>query len=118
MYLEFIDTPTDKNVQKYPSVYLTSPHEWDPSALDYVQPDGNGKTSWSTDLIDRSQYDPNCDELGDYVKSTIQNLTILDDKLKPSSAHNMCANKHALTHTSTDYEKLRPCSGWVITGYP
>ena len=42
MYLEFIGIPVDKDLQKYPAVHLTSPHQWDPSLLDYVHPDGNG----------------------------------------------------------------------------
>ena len=28
MYLEFLDIPTDKDLQTYPSVHLTSSHEW------------------------------------------------------------------------------------------
>ena len=35
MYLELQGVPTDKDLQTYPSVHLTSPHEWDPSVLDY-----------------------------------------------------------------------------------
>ena len=87
----------------------------DSSVLDYVHPDGNGEPLWTTDPNDRSQFDPNFDEFGDYVSKTIQILNILDDTLQTSSAHNLCANKHALTHTPTDYEKLRPYSGWVNT---
>ena len=35
MNLELEGLPTDKDLQTYPSVHLTSPHEWDPSVLDY-----------------------------------------------------------------------------------
>ena len=35
MYLELQGIPTDKDLQTYTSVHLTSPHEWDPSVLDY-----------------------------------------------------------------------------------
>ena len=38
MYLKFQRIPTDKDLQTYPSVNLTSPQEWDPSVLDYVHP--------------------------------------------------------------------------------
>ena len=69
--------------------------------------------TWTTDPNDRSQFDPNFDEFGDYVNRAIQFLNILDDTPQASSAHNLCANKHALTHTPTDYEKLRPYFGWV-----
>ena len=115
MYLEFIGTHTDKDLQKYPSVHLTSPHGWDPSRLDYVHPDGNGEPSWTTDPYDRSQFDPNSDEFGDYVNRAIQIVNTFDDMPQTSSAHNLCANKHALTHTPTDDEKLRSCFGWVNT---
>ena len=35
MYQEQQGIPTDKDLQTYPSVHLTSPHEWDRSILDY-----------------------------------------------------------------------------------
>ena len=62
-------------------ILITSPHEWDPSVLDYVQPDINGERSWTTDPNDRSQFDPNFDEFGDYVIRAIQILNIFDDTL-------------------------------------
>ena len=37
MYLQLQGIPTDQDLQNYPSVHLTSPHEWDPSVLDYEQ---------------------------------------------------------------------------------
>ena len=39
MYLQLQGIPTDQDLQNYPSVHLTSPHEWDPSVL------GNHPTS-------------------------------------------------------------------------
>ena len=42
MYLELLGIPTDKNLQTYPSVHLTSPHQWDPSVLYYEHSDDNG----------------------------------------------------------------------------
>ena len=36
MYLEFIGTPTEKDLQKFPSVHLTRPHDSDPFVIDYV----------------------------------------------------------------------------------
>ena len=38
MYLQLQSIPTDQDLQNYPSVHLTSPHEWDPSVLDYEHP--------------------------------------------------------------------------------
>ena len=77
-----------------------------PSILDYVHPDGNGEPSWTTDPSDRSQFVPKYDDFGDYVNRAIQILNILDDTPQTSSAHYLCANKHALTCTPIDYENL------------
>ena len=41
MYLQLQGIPTDQDLQNYPSVHLTSPHEWDPSVLDYEHPENN-----------------------------------------------------------------------------
>ena len=35
MYLSILGKPTDEELVKYPSVHLTSVHEWDPSVLDF-----------------------------------------------------------------------------------
>ena len=43
MYLKFHGIPTDKDLQTYPSVHLTTPQEWDSSVLDYVHPKDNGE---------------------------------------------------------------------------
>ena len=42
MYLQLQGIPTDQDLQNYPSVHLTSPHEWDPSVLDYEHPETMG----------------------------------------------------------------------------
>ena len=79
MYLELVGIPTDKDLQSYPSVHLTSPHEWDPTVLDYVHPSGQGEPSWNTDPNDRSQFEPKWDGFGDYVNRAIQILNKIDD---------------------------------------
>ena len=38
MYLSILGKPTDKDLERYPAVHLTGPHEWDPSVLDYTTP--------------------------------------------------------------------------------
>ena len=50
MYLQLQGIPTDQDLQNYPSVHLTSPHEWDPSVLGYEHLQNNGETSkqWRT----------------------------------------------------------------------
>ena len=35
MYMSILGKPTDQDLDQYPHVLLSSPHEWDPSVLDY-----------------------------------------------------------------------------------
>ena len=42
MYLSILGKPTDKDLERYPAVHLTGPHEWDPSVLDYTHPSDDG----------------------------------------------------------------------------
>ena len=79
MYLSILGKPTDKDLERYPAVHLTGPHEWDPSVLDYTHPSGDGEPPWSNDPDERSTFDPNFDEFGDYTQRAIQTLSILDD---------------------------------------
>ena len=34
MYLSILGKPTDTDLERYPAMHLTGPHEWDPSVLD------------------------------------------------------------------------------------
>ena len=38
MHLSLIGKATDADLERYPAVHLTGPHEWDPSVLDYTYP--------------------------------------------------------------------------------
>ena len=49
MYLSILGKPTDEELVKYPSVHLTSIHEWDPSVLDYNHPEGDEEPIWACD---------------------------------------------------------------------
>ena len=93
LYLELQGVPTDTDLQTYPSVHLTSPHEWDPSILDYEHPENNGEPDWAIDPTENFQFDPNFDEFGDYVN---RSLSILDiDETPPfSPIHKILVNKH------------------------
>ena len=79
MYLSLLGKPTDQDLERYPAVHLTGPHEWDPSVLDYSHPSGDGEPPWSNDPAERYAFDPNFDEFGDYTQRAIQTLSILDD---------------------------------------
>ena len=54
MYLSILGKPNDKDLERYPAVHLTGPHEWDPSVLDYTHPSGDGEPPWSNDPDERS----------------------------------------------------------------
>ena len=56
MYLSILGKPTDKDLERYPSVHLTGPHEWDPSVLDYTHPSGDGEPPWSNEADERSTF--------------------------------------------------------------
>ena len=71
MYLSILGKPTDQDLERYPAVHLTGPHEWDPSVLDYTHPSGDGEPPWSNDPDERYAFDPNFDEFGDYTQRAI-----------------------------------------------
>ena len=121
MYLSILGKPTDKDLERYAAVHLTGPHEWDPSVLDYTHPSGDGEPPWSNDPDERSAFDPNFDEFGDYTQRAIQTLSILDDSsstMTPcptfmDNQHDFRTYQHDVTHEAPDYEKFRPDFGWV-----
>ena len=49
MYLQLQGVPTDQDIQNYPSVHLTSPHEWDPSVSEYKHTENNREPDWTMD---------------------------------------------------------------------
>ena len=121
MYLSLLGKPTDQDLERYPAVHLTGPHEWDPSVLDYTHPSVDGEHPWSNDPDVRYAFDHNFDEFGDYTQQAIQTLSILDDSsstLTPCSTytanqHDFRTYQHAVKHEAPDYEKFRPYFGWV-----
>ena len=76
-------------------MHLTGPHEWDPSVLEYTHQSGEGELPWSNDHGERSAFDPNFDEFGDYTQRATQTHSILDDSsstLTPSPT--FMSNQH------------------------
>ena len=92
-------------------MHLIGPHEWDPSVLDYTHPSGDGEPPWSNDSDERSAFDPNFDEFGDYTQSAIQTLSILDDSSSTltscptfmANQHEFRTYQHAVNHEAPDY---------------
>ena len=96
MYLQLQGIPTDQDLQNYPSVHLTSPHEWDPSVSDYEHPENNGEPDWAIDPNENFLFDPNFDEFGDYVNRSLSILDILDETPKISPIQNLFVNKESI----------------------
>ena len=119
MYLSILGKPTDKDLERYPAVHLTGPHEWDPSVLDYTHPSGDGEPPWSYDPSEKSIFEPNFGEFGDYTQRAIQTLSILDyssSTLSPcptfmANQHDFRTYQHDVIHEAPDYEKFN--FGWV-----
>ena len=72
----------------YSSPVLTSPHEWDPSVLDYPHPNICGSPSWAADSSARDQHDPRIDECGSIHSRAIHALS------KFSDTHTTSIQKH------------------------
>ena len=79
MYMSTLHKPTDQGLDQYPHVLPTSPHEWDPSVLDYSYPSTHGYPSWAPDPSARDQHDPRRDECGNIHSRAIHTLSILSD---------------------------------------
>ena len=48
MYMSLLGQPPDADLDTYPHVLLSGPHEWDPSVLDYTHPTTSGDATWLT----------------------------------------------------------------------
>ena len=105
--MSILGKPTDQDLDQYPHVLLTSPHEWDPSVLDYAHPNTRGYPSWTPDPSVRDQHDPRIDECGNIHSTDIQTLSILSDTPITS------IQKHVQQPTTINYNKLKPYFGWV-----
>ena len=123
MYLSILGKPTDKHLERYPAVFPLQ----DPmngillSWTILTHPSGDGRPPWSNDPNERSAFDPNFDEFGDYTQRAIQTLSSLDDSSStltpcPTLMTNQHVNRtyqHDVSHEAPDYEKFRPYFGWV-----
>ena len=121
MYLSILGKPTDEELVKYPSVILTSLHEWDTSVLDCSHLEGDGEPVWACDPQHIHLLDPNFDSHGLYIKRAINTLSSLADVQQqspmtlPSPMSITQANKHNVKSETPDYDKYRLYLGWVNT---
>ena len=102
MYMSLLGTPTDADLNTYPHVLLTSPHEWDYSVLDYTHPTTSGDPTWAPDPSLLGAHDPRIDEFGIF-KGRVQHTLI----------SHLAQHKHAITPQPIDFERLRPYFEWV-----
>ena len=102
MYMSLLGKPTDADLNTYPHVLLTCPHEWDPSVLDYTDPTTSGDPTWAPDLSLLGAHDPRIDEFCNF-KGRVQH----------TSNSTLAQHKHAITPQPIDFEQLRPYFGWV-----
>ena len=119
MYLSILGKPTDEELVKYPSVHLTSIHEWDPSVLDFSYPEGDGEPVWACDPQHLDLLDPNFDPHGLYTKRAINTLSSLGDvqttssmAISPSKSP-FKASKHQIKSETPDFDTYRPYFSWV-----
>ena len=56
--MSILGKPTVQDLDQYPHVLLTSPHEWDPSVLDYTHPNTCEYSCWAPDLSVKDKHDP------------------------------------------------------------
>ena len=105
MYMSIIGKPTDKDLDQYPHVLLTSPHEWDPSVLDYSHPNTVDTPPGHPDPSARDKHDPRLDEYGNIHHRTIHTLSILSD------TPTISVKKHDQQPTTLDYDLLKPYFG-------
>ena len=107
MSMNLLGKPTDADLDKFPHVLLTGPHEWDPSVLDYSQPAIDGDPSWAPDPSQHNADDPRIDAFGHFKGIVHHSLTHAPGR------SNMAHNRHAIETQPIDFEKLRPYFGWV-----
>ena len=107
MYMNLLGKPTDADLNTYPHVLLTGPHEWDPSVLDYTHPTTSGDPTWAPDPSQRGAHDPRIDVFGNLKGGVHHTFTYSPD------ISNIAQQKHAITTQPTDFENLRPYFGRV-----
>ena len=97
MYMSLLGKPTDQDLDQYPHLLLTSPHEWDPSVLDYAHPSMHGYPLWAPDPSTQDQHHPRIDECGNYQHRVVQTLSMLSEEPITS------VQKHVQQPTTIDY---------------
>ena len=106
LYMSILGKSTDQDLDQYTHVLLTSPHEWDPSTLDYFHPNTHGYPSWARDPSVGDEHDPRIDECGNIHHRTMHTLSILSD------TPTISVKNHDQQPATIDYNKSKPYFGW------
>ena len=109
-YATSLGRPTDQDMDTYPHVFFTSPHEWDPSVLDHDPPPLDGLDP--SQVLDQPFGDPMFDAYGDFNERIIANLNILLDA-PPEDYGSYIANLHQGSSQEPDWNALRPFFAWT-----
>ena len=116
MYMNLLGKHTDADLNTYPHVLLTGPHEWDPSVLDYTHPTTSGDPTWAPEPSQCGADDPRIDEFGNFKGRVHHTLT------HSPAISNIAQHKHSITTQPTDFEKLifHKTTQWAVasTRYP
>ena len=121
VYMTPVGIPTDQDMDTYPHVILTSPHEWDPSIIDFTYA---SPAEWThLGHPEGHEYlDTRFDEYGESTQRVIANLTFLLDLLPPATdaslgldpgeCTTLTISQHKTEPKEPDWEKLRPFFGY------
>ena len=107
MYMNLLGKPIDADLNTFPHVLLTGPHEWDPSVLDYTHPTTVGDPTWAPDPSQHGAHDPRINEFGNFKGRVHHTLT------HSPAISNIAQHIHAIKTQPIDFEKLRPYFGSV-----
>ena len=105
----FPGQPTDADLNNYPHVLLTGPHEWDPSVLDYTHTTTSGGPTWAPDPSLHDAHVHRIDEFGNFKGRVLQPIDF--EKLRPYFGY---VNKHTMEKT---FHKNTQCAV-ASTSYP
>ena len=118
-YLKCLGAPTDSDLQQYPHVMFTSPHEWDPSIQNYeftedeVTPMSVGESFEPPEALIHNLFD----EYVEFNKRVIHHLNTLLDVPVPSDSgeyhSSTSVHLHASDQYHTDFEAMCPFFGWI-----
>ena len=106
MNMNLLGKPTDADLDKFPHVLLTGPHEWDPSVLDCTHPATDGDLSWAPAPSQCDAHDTMIDGFGHFKGRVHHSLTHAPGRFT------MAHNKQAFKTQPIDFEKIRPYFGW------